>query len=83
MAIINEPVELGKYNVAHRKIIITSIYHIRNAVCKSTITSVVIMCKFRVMLKNLCNKIKLSNNDKVISMSDKGSKQESRLPRMH
>jgi hypothetical protein len=51
MAIINEPVELGKYNVAHRKITITSIYHIRNAVCKSTNTNVVIMCNFGVMLK--------------------------------
>ena len=44
MAITNEPLELGKYNVAQGKIIITSIYHIRYAVCKSTITNVVMMC---------------------------------------
>jgi competence protein ComGF len=51
MGIINEPVELGKYNVANEKITITLIYHIRNAVCNSTITNVVIMCTIGVMLK--------------------------------
>jgi hypothetical protein len=43
-AITNEPLELGKYNMAHGKIIITTIYHKRHNVCKSTITNVVTMC---------------------------------------
>jgi len=53
MAIINEPVELSKYNVTHGKITITSKSDIRNAVCKSTNINVVIMCNFGVMVKKI------------------------------